>query len=303
MSDQANARSAELERGRAVTRVLWITLVLNLVVALAKGIFGLATGALAITTDAMHSMVNATANIIALFAAHVASTPPDSTHPYGHRKFEIVAAAAIGVGVGAAAIRFAWDAGEALLHGRPVLHTSGLGFAVILSTWVINAFVATYEARRGRQLESPLLLADASHTASDVVVTGAVLVSYTAAAYGVTWADPVGALVVVVIIARVAWKVLSSNLSILVDRAVVDPEQVCRIASAVPGVLDCHRVRSRGSGGAVHVDLHIQVDGEMPLRDAHDLAHQVEAQLRAEMPTIVDVTVHVEPDDDDPESL
>ncbi len=296
-------RVAEQNRGRAVTRVLWITLVLNLVVALAKGIFGLATGAMAITTDAMHSMVDATANVIALFATRMAEAPPDSSHPYGHRKFEIVAAAAIGVGVGTAAVRFAWDAGEALFHGRPALHPSGLGFGVILTTWVINAFVATYEARRGRQLESPILLADASHTASDVVVTGAVLISYTASAYGIAWADPVGALVVVAIIARVAWKVLSSNLSILVDRAVVDPEAVCAIASAVPGVIDCHRIRSRGTDGAVHVDLHIQVDGDLSLRAAHELAHQVEDRLCAAMPAIVDVTVHVEPDDDAPESL
>lgn len=296
-------RAAEQSRGRAVTRVLWITLVLNLAVALAKGIFGLATGAMAITTDAIHSTVDATANVIALFATRMANQPPDSTHPYGHRKFEIVAAAAIGVGVGAAAVRFAWDAGAALLHGRPALHPSGLGFGVILTTWVVNAFVATYEARRGRQLESAILLADASHTASDVVVTGAVLISYTASAYGVAWADPVGALVVVAIIARVAWKVLSSNLSVLVDRAVVDPAAVCAIASAVPGVADCHRVRSRGTGGAVHVDLHIQVDGDLSLREAHELAHQVEDRLCKEMPVIVDVTVHVEPDDDDPESL
>jgi len=295
--------AAELSRGRAVTRVLWITLVLNLVVALAKGIFGLATGAMAITTDAMHSMVDATANVIALFATRMADAPPDPLHPYGHRKFEIVAAAAIGVGVGAAAVRFAWDAGAALLHGRPALHPSGLGFGVILTTWAINAFVATYEARRGHKLKSAILLADASHTASDVVVTGAVLVSYSASAYGVAWADPVGALVVVAIIARVSWKVLSSNLSILVDRAVVDPEAVCAIAGAVSGVVDCHRIRSRGTGGAVHVDLHIQVDGELSVREAHDLAHLVEDRLCAAMPVIVDVTVHVEPEDDDPESL
>lgn len=294
---------AEITRHRAVRRVVLVTLVLNLAVALAKGVFGWLTGSIAISADAIHSLVDAGSNVIGLVTLRIAAAPPDLEHPYGHRKFEIVAAAAIGVAVGIAAVRFAWDAIEALVYGRPPLETVGLGFVVIVGTWVINVFVALYEARRGRALGSEFLLADASHTASDVVVTGAVFASYLAAHFGVAWADPIGALFVVFIVARVAWQLLGRNLSILVDQAVVDPERVAAVVVAIPGVEGCHRVRSRGSERAAHVDLHIQIDGEVSLRRAHTLAHRVEDALREQMPEIIDVTVHMEPDDDAEEGL
>lgn len=294
---------AEATRTRAVRQVVLVTLVLNLVVALAKGIFGVLTGSIAIATDAIHSLVDAGSNVIGLVTLRLAAAPPDREHPYGHRKFEIVAAAAIGIAVGIAAVRFAWDAIEALIQGRPPPETTGIGFGIIVGTWIINVFVATYEARRGRQLGSEFLLADASHTASDVVVTGAVFASYLAAHLGVAWADPIGALFVVVIVARVAWQLLGRNLSILVDQAVIDPTRVVAVANQVPGVEGCHRVRSRGSERAAHVDLHIQIDGEVSLRRAHTLAHEVEDALRRAMPEIIDVTVHMEPDDDEVEGL
>jgi cation diffusion facilitator family transporter len=299
-----SARDAEDDaRNGAIRQVVVITLVLNVAVAAAKGVFGVLSGSIAISSDAVHSLVDAGSNVIGLVTLRLAQAPPDSEHPYGHRKFEIVAAAAIGVAVGIAAVRFAWDAIEALSEGRPPPDTTAVGFAVIVGTWVVNVFVAFYEARRGRQLGSEFLLADASHTASDVVVTGAVFASYLAAHFGVSWADPIGALFVVLIVARVAWQLLARNISVLVDQAVVDPAVVVTVVRAIPGVEGCHRVRSRGSEMAAHVDLHIQIDGEVTLRRAHTLAHQVEDALREAIPNIVDVTVHMEPDDDEDEGL
>jgi cation diffusion facilitator family transporter len=291
------------ERNAAVRRVLIITMVLNLVVAAAKAIYGVWSGALAITTDAVHSVVDAVSNIIGLVAVRLASAPPDSDHPYGHHKVEMVAAAAIGVAVGATAVRFAWDAVDALVYGRPVPTVTTAGFVIIVGTWVINMFVAAYEGRKAKEYDSAYLAADAAHTASDVLVTGAVLISFTAAYYGVEWADPVGALVVVLVIARVAWKVLYSNLAVLVDRAVVDPARVRKLAEQVEGVIGCHRVRSRGTEGAAHVDLHLLLDGDLSLRKAHDIGHQVEDVLRAEIEGIADVTVHTEPEEAGHEGL
>lgn len=298
-----HAVESEAERGRAVRRVLLVEMLLNLTVAAAKGGFGLATGSLAIATDGVHSLVDASANVIAIVAMRAAAAPPDDEHPYGHRKFEIAAAMFIGIAIGIAALEFALSAIRALAAGREPPTTSAAGFAILLGTWAVNIFVTLYERRRGRQLESELLLADAAHTGSDVLVTAAVLGSYGAAHAGFAWADPIGALVVVGFIAVVAFRIIRSNLGMLVDRAMVDADQVRDLARAVPGVVDCHRVRSRGTTRAAHVDLHIQVAGELTVRKAHDLAHEVESALRTSLPSIVDVTVHVEPDDDAPESL
>jgi len=276
---------------------------LNLLVAAAKGVFGLVTGALAITVDAVHSLMDAAANIVGMVLLAFASAPPDEGHPYGHRKLEVVAAAAIGVAVGAAALRFGWSAIEALIQGRESPVTSAVGFAIIGGTWAVNVFVAVYEARKARQLDSAFLAADAAHTASDVIVTAAVMASYLAAHFGIWWADPLGALLVIAVIGRVAYQILARNLSVLIDQAVLSPERVIEIATSVDGVLGCHRVRSRGPSAAVLVDLHILLDNEITLREAHRIAHQVESALAAEWSSIVDITVHMEPEEDGYEGL
>lgn len=290
-------------RARAVRRVLVAILLLNLVVFAAKAAYGLWSGSLAISSDAMHSLADAGANVIGLIVLHFAEAPPDDQHPYGHRKLEMVAAAAIGVTVAVAALRFAWDAVDALLSARPAPQTSLLGFAVIGGTWIINLVVAAYEARRARDLDSAYLAADAAHTASDLIVTAGVAVSFTATFFGVHWADPIGALLIIVFIGRISWRILRANLTVLVDRVVVDAERVREVARAVDGALDVHRVRSRGTEGAAQVDLHLLIDGELSLREAHAIAHSVEAALRRAIPAIVDVTIHMEPADDPEEGL
>lgn len=297
------ASEMDRERGRAVRRVLVGVLGLNLLVFAAKAVYGFWSHSLAISSDAMHSLADAGANVIGLVVLHFAEAPPDEGHPYGHRKLEMVAAAAIGVTVAVAAFRFGWDAVDALVGGRAAPRTSPLGFVVIAGTWVVNLVVAAYEARRARDLDSAYLAADAAHTASDLVVTAGVAVSFTASYVGVAWADPVGALVVILFIGRIAWRILSANLTVLVDRVVVEPDRVREVARSVDGALDCHRVRSRGTEGAAQVDLHLLIDGEVSLREAHEIAHRVEAELRRAIPAIVDVTIHMEPADDPEEGL
>lgn len=296
-------RDAERGRARAVRRVLLVVLGLNVVVFVAKAVYAWWSGSLALSSDAVHSLTDAGSNVIGLVVLHFAEAPPDSNHPYGHRKLEMVAAAAIGVTVSFAAFRFAWEAVEALVEGRPAPETSAIGFVVIGGTWVINLIVAAYEAKRARELESAYLEADAAHTASDLIVTGGVALSFTATYFGAGWADPLGALAVILFIARVAWKILRANVTVLVDQAVVDADRISAIARGVPGVADCHRVRSRGTAGAAQIDLHLLIDGDVKLRRAHAIAHRVEDTLRKEMPEIVDVTIHMEPAGDPEEGL
>lgn len=300
---EAPPRAADRDRERAVRRVVLIVLVLNLVVAVAKAIYGLASGSLAVSTDAVHSFLDASGNVIALVALKIAAAPPDRGHPYGHRKIEIVAAAAVGVLITAGVINFGVHAIDALRSGEHAAPPGVIGFAVVGGTFVVNAFVSVYESRRGSRLSSAFLVADAAHTVSDVLVTLTVLVSMAAARLGVGWADPVAALVVLVFVARVAWRILAGNLSVLVDAAVIDPERVVQIALSVAGVRGCHRVRSRGTDFAAHVDLHLLFDNDISLRAAHELAHTVESALRREIPAVVDVTIHMEPEESGYEQL
>jgi cation diffusion facilitator family transporter len=291
------------QRARQVRRVVLLILVLNLAVALAKALYGWASGSLAVTSDAIHSITDAASNVVGLLVLRLAAHPPDEGHPYGHQKIEILAASAIGLIISLTALRFGYTAVMHLLHGTASPMAGNAGFALLAGTLGVNLFVAAYEARRGRALQSAFLTADAAHTMSDVWVTGFVIASLVATRLGVRWADPVGALVVVAVILRVGGAILATNLNVLLDRAAIDEAEVRQRVMAVPGVISCHRIRSRGVEGAIHVDLHVLVDGDVPVREGHQIAESVEADLKAGLPGVIDVTVHLEPEGSPEENL
>ncbi len=301
---QADTAAAQLhERQRETRRVILVIFWLNLLVAVAKGGYGLWSGSLAVSVDAFHSMLDALANLVGLVALRLASQPPDSEHPYGHRKFETLAAACVGVFIAVGVFEFGKKAVESLFFDAEPAMPSLAGFVVVGSTWLINMFVASYEARRGRELESSFLLADAAHTASDVLVTAAVMAALTGLYFGLPGLDAVCSVVVLVVITRVAWTILKENSDVLVDRSALQPEAVRKVAMTCAGVRNCHRIRSRGSEHAIHLDLHLLLDGDQSLRQAHDIAHDVETNLRRAFPALVDVTIHMEPEEDGYEGL
>lgn len=290
--DRASAAAA---RTAAVRRVFWITMGLNFVVAAGKGIYSYLSGSVTLGADAFHSVLDGSANVLALLGMHLTARPADLRHPYGRAKFEILGAVAIGALIAFGLFEMAGAAVEALRGRRPPPDVGAAGFAVVLASMVVNFFVARYEARRGRELGSPLLTADAHHTQSDLYASGAVLLSFIGATVGLSWADGATGLVLVVMVGQVAWSVMRENVPTLLDTAVLDPDRVREIGAAVPGVASIHRVRSRGTKWAVELDLHMQVAGEMTVEEAHRLAHQVEDELRVHLPSLSDVVVHIEP--------
>ena len=302
MADEPQGARRPEREPAAVRRVLWVILVLNLLVAGAKGLYGMWSGSLAVRADAFHSLLDGAGNVVGLVAVRLAASAPDRNHPYGHRKIEVLASALVGLVIASGAARLGWSAIDAWQHGRPGLRVDAELLGVLVGTLVVNVFVAAYEHRRGRELGSTFLQADAAHTASDVWVTLGVLGSLLLTRAGFAWADPAAAVVVVAIVAWVAWRILSTNVRILLDEAPLDPDEVERIARSVAGVTDAHRIRSRGGPGAVHLDLHLQVDGDLSLARAHEIGHEVEDRLREALPGVVDATIHLEPDGDPPET-
>jgi cation diffusion facilitator family transporter len=278
---------------RAVNRVLWQTLALNLLVAGAKIAVGLATGAISMLADGFHSAMDASSNVIALIGSTIAGQPPDSNHPYGHQKYETFAT----LGIGLLLLFTSWNVLKSVLArlfegGSP--EVTALSFGVMLVTLAINLAVSSYERHKGKLLHSSLLLADADHTRSDIFVSLSVIISLVAVQLGWLWMDALVALVIVFVIGRTGWQIVRRASEVLSDCAVTDAAQVEKIVTSVEGVQSCHKIRSRGTDHATHLDLHIQVDGRMPLAQAHYLGHQAEDRLRQKL-GITDVIVHVEP--------
>jgi cation diffusion facilitator family transporter len=282
-------------QSRGVRRVLWVTLALNLAVSAGKVLVGHLSGSLAMVADGFHSLVDGSNNVIGLIVAAFAFAPPDRGHPYGHRKFETAATSLIGL----ALLALAWEVlSSALARAqRPALPAIGfLNWAVMAVTIGVNLIVSGYESREGRRLKSAFLLADATHTRADLLVSLGVVLSFVAALAGLGWADPLVAVAIAAVIAWQAARILLSAFHVLTDRAVIPAELIEPLAAAVPGVLRVHDVRSRGRRDAVYVDLTVHLDAGMSLRQAHDVADRIEAELEKAHPEIVDVVVHLEPE-------
>src|SRR5712691_9151797 len=224
------------DRTSRIRRVLFGLLFANLVVVAAKVGVGLFAHSLAVLGDALHSGVDALNNVLGLIVMRVAAKAPDEDHPYGHGKFETLGALAI-VGflsitcfelVRQAANRFTGD------HQAPLL--TEIQFATLLATLVINIVVARYEQRRGRELGSQLLIADAALTRTDVLITIGVVIGMLLGRRGWWWIDPVLTFVIAVLIVRVAYQILSSAVPVLVDQRAIFAGDIQRAAEAVDGV-------------------------------------------------------------------
>ncbi len=281
--------------GQQVRRVLIVTLILNLAVAFGKILIGLWTGALAITADGFHSLVDGSSNVVALIANAVANRPPDEDHPYGHRRFETIAA----LGIGAFLLLTAWEiVGSALgrFSGPEEAPTiTPLTFIVMIVTLLVNIFVNRYETREGRRLHSELLLADAAHTGADILVTISVLGSMALVLAGFTWADSLAALLIVVFIVRAAWQVLRQTGGILVDTAPYSSQQLTGWVEEVPSVHQVLRARSRGPAESAHVDIDVQVQPEMTTNQTAAIAEAIRGRLSEHIEGLAEVEVHFVP--------
>jgi cation diffusion facilitator family transporter len=282
------------QRNRKVRRVLFAILVANWVVALAKLVFGLLSQSAAVTADGLHSFIDGGSNVLGLVAMGVASRPADEDHPYGHGKFEALASLGIGAMIGIGMLELGRMALDSVLHDKHPRVTATMA-GVMAFTLVVNVAVTRVERHFGHKYKSTLLLADASHTLSDVYVTLAVLASLLLVWLGFPRADGLIALGVMVFVAWVAYGIVRQAVGILSDTARLDPVQVARRAMEVAHVRSCHDVRSRGMEESVYVDLTIEVAPDLTTAQAHEVADRVEHTLRDAYPQVVDVVVHVEP--------
>jgi cation diffusion facilitator family transporter len=285
---------SDADRLKKVRQILWGILIVNWVIASVKVAFGLHSHTAAVTADGLHGYIDGAANVVGLIGVSIASRPADEDHPYGHGKFEALSSLGIGIMVGMAMIELGRMALDSLLANRhPEVDAALIG--MMAATLVSNVLVTTVERRAAKRLNSTILLADASHTLSDVFVTGAVLLSLALIKIGFPRADGVAALIILVFVAYTAYDIIRQAVGILSDSVRLDPEKVGALVTEIDGVQRCTSVRSRGMEGAVWVDLKIEVDPELTTAAAHLLADEAERRIGAAFPEVVDVVVHVEP--------
>ena len=282
------------DRATLVRRVLVGLFFANLGVVIAKLLVGLAARSLAVLGDALHSSVDAVNNLLALVVVRVAARAPDEEHPYGHGKFETLGALALVGFLSITCFELARGAIEHLAGSHPAPAVSDLQLIILVAGLGVNATVAWYERRRGIELQSELLVADAAHTKSDVYISVGVIVGLLLARRGLWWADPAIALVIALLIVRVAYQITQRSVPILVDQRAVPKDAIQTAAQGVSGVQRAYDIRSRGGSQVRYAELTIAVDRNANVAAAHAIADAVELRLKRDL-RLNEVTVHIEP--------
>ncbi|MEM5474015.1 cation diffusion facilitator family transporter [Hoeflea sp. AS60] len=272
-------------------------------IPLAFGVMGLKfvawhlTGSIALYSDALESIVNVIAALAAFFAIGYAQKPADTDHPYGHHKAEYFSAVLEGVLIVVAALLIVHEAAGGLLAPQRI-EAPALGLAVNASAALVNGIWAAVLLRFGRRHRSPALQADGHHILSDVVTSvGVILGLGLALALDQPRLDPLLAIIVAMNVLWQGWKVISSSVNGLMDRA-VDPADELRIQTIIKaeaqGAIEAHDIRTRMAGRVSFVEFHLVVDGNMSVEESHRICDRLESALRNGVEGIR-VIIHVEP--------
>ncbi len=289
-----SARPEALDRTALVRRVLVGLFFANLAVVVAKLTVGIATGSLAVLGDALHSIVDALNNVLGFVVIRVAAKAPDADHPYGHGKFETLGALAIVGFMSITCFELVRDAIARLGAGQAPPQLSDAQLAVLVGTLGLNVLVATYETRRGRELDSDILLADAAHTRADVFITVGVLIGLLLARRGLWWADPALALGIALFIVRIAYRIFLRAVPVLVDARAIPDTTIQALAETIGGVKRAYGIRSRDAARTRYAEVTIAVDRNANVAAAHAIADEVEDRLKRDL-RLHEVTVHIEP--------
>jgi cation diffusion facilitator family transporter len=285
---------------RSLVRFAWLSIAAAAATIVLKTIAWWLTGSVGLLSDALESFVNLGAAVMALVMLTIAARPPDEAHAYGYSKAEYFSSAFEGALIALAAVLIAWTAVERLLAPQP-LERVGAGLAVSVAAAAINFGVARVLARAGRQHRSIALEADAQHLMADVWTSAGVVVGVAAvAATGWLQLDPAIALAVAAHILWEGYKILRRSALGLLDSALPDADR-----QAIEAVLMAfrergigfHAVRTRGAAHRSFVSMHVLVPGDWTVQQAHDVAEEIEARVRAAVPGAT-VFTHVEPKDD-----
>ena len=273
------------------------SVVVGVVLVLAKLVIGLLTGSLGILSEAVHSLLDVAASAFALIAVRTSRKPADTEHPYGHGRTENLAAFAEGVILVITAGGIAYEAIHRLLVPGHEVDPAWYAFALLIGTIVIETGRAAVLRSVGRAADSAALEADATNRLSDVLAAIAVLAGLALVRAGVLWADPVAALLVAAVIARAAVLLIWRSGDILIDRAPAGAEDKVRDAVAgVSGVREVRAVRVRRSGPMLLGDVSIATRRMLSVEAAESVIDQVKRAAKQALPAL-DVNVQVEAQD------
>ena len=294
---------SDAERAQTGARITWRVAGANLGLSLLKVLAGYFGHSQAVLADGVHSASDFVTDILLLISLRIAAKPPDADHQYGHKRVETLMAAAFGlilVGVGASFIRSGVIRIDQIVNYGLRYEIGWIATAGALVTAVCKEYLYHYNLRWGQRLNNQGIITNAWENRSDAMSSFGTFVGVTAVVVGGqrwTVLDPIITVIVAVLIIRFALGILLPNINILIgrsaDQGVV--ESIRAAAESIPGVQDAHNIRTRFEGSDLAVDLHLDVLPTISVASGHEVAEQVEKRIKASVPTVEEVIVHVEP--------
>ncbi len=260
---------------------------------------GAVTGSIAILTEAVHSLIDLVASVVAFVSVRKADEPPDADHPYGHEKVESLAATIEGMLILIGAGIIVYEATHRLVVGSEV-ERLGVGIAVMGFSVFANLFVSTVLSRQAREHESAALEGDAAHLRADALTSAGVLAGLAIVQItGIAAFDSITALLVAVAIVTAGLRIIRRSSGVLVDEALPDAEmdriEAAIAAARTPEVAGYHKLRARKAGSRRYIDFHVQYRSGTSLERAHELAHEMRNEIEDRI-RHAEVLIHAEPE-------
>ena len=292
-----------MDRAKEISRVTVVGGIVNLLLVGLKFVAGIAGRSSAMIADAVHSLSDFITDVVVLVFVGISAKPQDESHDYGHGKFETIATFFVGLALAAAAVGIVVSAATKLaawLQGEDIPAPGKLALWAALISIVVKELLFQYTIRKGKKLESQALVANAWHHRSDALSSiGAAIGIGGAIILGNRWTvlDPLASIVVGAMLVKVAWDLLGPAIGELTDKSLPEDaeNEILGIISSEPGVSQPHNLRTRRIGNRVAIEVHIRMDGNLTLAQAHERASKIEKQLKERFGAESHVTIHMEP--------
>ncbi|NLM13882.1 MAG: cation transporter [Epulopiscium sp.] len=285
-------------RTQQITRASWVGIIGNSILALLKILFGLLAGSMALVGDGIDSSTDVVTSFIMLFASKVMSKPPDREHPYGHHRAETIATTILGFIVFFAGAQLFVKGISDIISKMDKEIPSKVSVYIVIISILGKVFLAFYQYRIGKQTQSSMLIANAKNMRNDIAISTGVLVGL-----GFTYLlnlpvfDSITAILVSLWIIKAAYEIVIETNMELMD-GVKDTtiyEEIFRTIESIQGAYNPHRTRVRKLANLYIIDTDIEVDGNLNVLDAHQIAMEVEEKIKENIQDVYDVIVHVEP--------
>ena len=291
------------DRQKEITRVTLVGGVANLLLVGFKFVAGVAGHSGAMLADAVHSLSDFVTDVVVLAFVGISARPQDASHDFGHGKFETVATLFIGLALAAAAVGIVVSGAGKLaqwLQGEELPSPGRIALWGALVSIAVKEILFQYTARKGKKLQSTAVVANAWHHRSDALSSIGAAVGIAGAIFlGKRWTvlDPLASIVVGAMLVKVAWDLLGPSIGELTEQSLPDDteREIMDIVESVGGVSQPHNLRTRRIGAHIAAEVHIRLDGDLPLREAHDKASAIEALFRKRFGPESHIIIHMEP--------